>query len=213
MALNEDGGGRAESAWRRLGSEVVHHNRWFDVRRDEVVRPNGGRGVYSHVVVPGSATVLAVDDTGQVVFTRQWIYTHGAVQWRLPGGGIEPHDADPVTAARRELAEETGLHAEHWEPLGRVHGADAVSNHVDWVFLAGGLTSHAQALEPGEADLRVVHVPFGEALELVRSGQVPHAGSAYALLTLALRERDGVSSGPVRVAPGNSAAAGTDMTG
>lgn len=31
-------------------------------------------------------------------------------QWCLPGGRIDPGDADPCAAARRELAEECGLH-------------------------------------------------------------------------------------------------------
>ncbi len=205
MPLNED---RAEPAWRRLATEVVHRTRWFEVRRDDVVRPDGSRGDYDHVVVPGSVTVLAIDDAGRAVVTRQWIYTHGAVQWRLPGGGIEPRDAGPAAAARRELAEETGLHARRWEPLGRVHGADSVSNHVDWMFLATGLTSHAAALEPGEADLQVVRLPFGELLDLVRAGEVPHAASAHAVLATALRRRDGHD----RVSPGNGDAVGSDVS-
>ncbi|HKS48329.1 MAG TPA: NUDIX hydrolase [Amycolatopsis sp.] len=177
----------AKPAWRRLDSAVVHRNPWFEVRQDSVIRPDGELDVYAHVVAPGSVTVLAIDEAGDVVLTRQWIYTHESTQWRLPGGGVEPFDADPLAAARRELAEETGLHAREWEQLGLIHGADSLSNHVDTVFLATGLTTHAPALEQGEADLTVCRQPFAAVLELVTSGHMPHAGSAHAVLAMAVR--------------------------
>ncbi|OXM47033.1 NUDIX domain-containing protein [Amycolatopsis alba] len=187
MTLADGRGTVSESGWKLLRTDVVHKNRWFEVRADAVIRPDGGRDVYSHVVAPGSVTVLALDGAGRVVLTRQWIYTHGSVQWRLPGGGVEADDADPFAAARREFAEETGLRASTWEPLGLIHSADSLSNHVDRIYLATGLTGHDQALGPGEADLVVTRLPFEEVLDLVRSGQVPHAGSAHAVLTMALR--------------------------
>ncbi|GAA3839753.1 NUDIX hydrolase [Saccharothrix violaceirubra] len=173
--------------WQRLATSVVHSSPWFEVHRDAVVRPDGGHDTYVHVVAPGSVTVLALDDEDRVVLTRQWIYTHGGTQWRLPGGGVDPKDASPVDAARRELAEETGLRAREWEPIGTIHGADSLSNHVDHIFLATGLSEGESALEAGEQDLRVHRVPFERALELVRRGQLPHAGSAHALLATALR--------------------------
>lgn len=173
--------------WQRLATRLVHRSPWFDVRADDVVRPDGGHGTYTHVVAPGSVTVLAIQDDDQVVLTRQWIYTHGGTEWRLPGGAVDETDASPEDAARRELAEETGLRAEKWERLGQIHGADSLSNHVDHIFLATGLTQGEASLGPGESDLRVRTMPFCHALELVQRGMLPHAGSSHALLVMALR--------------------------
>ncbi|GAA4433148.1 NUDIX domain-containing protein [Actinokineospora soli] len=173
--------------WRLLGTREVARTPYFAVHRDDVIRPDGTRSTYDHVVAPGAATVLAIDDDDRVVLTRQYIYTWGTRQWRLPGGGVEARDPDPLATAQRELAEETGLSASTWETLGRVHGADSLSNHVDHVFLATGLTSGTPSLDPGEADLDVVLLPFHEAVALVEKDQVPHAASAYALLRAALR--------------------------
>jgi 8-oxo-dGTP pyrophosphatase MutT (NUDIX family) len=173
--------------WQRLATNVVHRSPWFEVRADSVVRPDGGHGTYTHVVAPGSVTVLAIQDDDEVVLTRQWIYTHGGTEWRLPGGAVDETDSDPLAAARRELAEETGLRAAKWERLGQIHGADSLSNHVDHIFLATDLTQGEPSLEPGEADLRVRTMPFCHALDLVRQGMLPHAGSSHALLVMALR--------------------------
>jgi ADP-ribose pyrophosphatase len=168
-------------------SDVVHTTPWFVVRRDTAVRPDGALHVYEHVTTPGAVTVLALGTDDRVAVTRQWIYTHGDRQWRLPGGGIDPLDADPLAAARRELAEETGLRAAEWAHLGRIHGADSVCDHVDHVFLATGLTQGAADPGGGESDLAISWLPFDEAVGLVTAGRLPHGASAFALLLLAVR--------------------------
>ncbi len=173
--------------WQRLDSTVEHTTPWFDVRHDSVVRPDGCRDTYMHVVTSGSVTVLAMDDDDRVMVTRQWIYTHGSTQWRLPSGGIDLGDCSSLAAARRELAEETGLTATIWKPLGEVHEADSLSNHVNTVFFATGLTSCEQRLMPGEGDLETCWVLFPDALDLALSGRLHHAGSAYAVLVMAVR--------------------------
>jgi len=172
--------------WRRLDSTTVHTTSWFEVRRDSVIRPDGCCDTYVHVVAPGSVTVLAMDCHGKILLTRQWVYTHESTQWRLPGGGVEQSDRDALSAARRELVEETGLNAARWDFLGQIHGADSLSNHVDRIFLATDLTSGEQRLNPGEADLQIQWMSFDSALDLVLSGELPHAGSAYAILLMAV---------------------------
>lgn len=177
-----------ESApWRRLSSSLVHANPWFEVRTDQVVRPDGTCGVYERVDSRGSVAVLALAADDTVVLTRQWIYLHDATQWRLPGGGIDSDDPDPFTAARRELAEETGLRAAVWQRLGSINCADSITNHVAHLFLATELTQGEPRIEPGEDDLRVVRLPFDHAVDLVLRHEVPDAASAHALVLCAAR--------------------------
>ncbi|RJQ75394.1 NUDIX hydrolase [Pseudonocardiaceae bacterium YIM PH 21723] len=177
--------------WRRLDSVVVHRNPWFEVRQDLALQPDGRSGTYSHVVAGGSVTVLAIDEQDRLAVTRQWIYTHAGTQWRLPGGGIDPSDSGALAAGRRELAEETGLRAVGWRRLGAITGADSFTNHVDHIFLATGLTMHERSPEPTEADLVVRWMPFTEVLDLVTSGEIAHAGSAFAVLRLAMSRARG----------------------
>jgi ADP-ribose pyrophosphatase len=175
------------SGWSCLSSAVVFSSRWLEVRRDEVVLPDGSSGRYDHVVVAGSATVLAVDEDGRVAITRQGIYVHGDRQWRLPGGRIEVTDGAPEVAARRELVEETGISAERLEPLGTINCADSFSNHREYAFLATGLRRGQSRLEPGETGLELHWLPVRQVLDLVISGQLPHAGSSFAVLSAQVR--------------------------
>ena len=75
----------------RLGLKAAHavRKRWWRIAK---VQLQGSR-------------VLAFDARGQVLLIR---HSYGSGNWMLPGGGIGRGE-DPMAAALRELAEETGL--------------------------------------------------------------------------------------------------------
>ncbi|MFC4062528.1 NUDIX hydrolase [Planomonospora corallina] len=69
-----------------------------------------------------AARVVCVDGRGGILLLRWRDSVSGQVFWEPPGGGIDPGET-PFEAARRELAEETGLPAravlERWLPVRR----------------------------------------------------------------------------------------------
>jgi 8-oxo-dGDP phosphatase len=169
--------------------ELLAESRWLSVYRDRLTDERGEVYEYDHVALPGSVTVLAIAADGTVAVTLQRIYTHdNGRQWRLPAGTVEPGEA-PGDAACRELAEETGVTGARWTALGSIHGADAATNHRDSAYLVTGLTLGRPCPGPGEHDTEVHWMPFPEVVDLVLTGQMPHAGSTFAVLTAALVSR------------------------
>ena len=155
---------------------------WLELHCDETVLPEGTRGRYDHVVVPGSVTVLALDEADRVAVTRQWIYSHGETQWRFADRADRAVDPTPEAAARRELQEDRDL-SRRLQRLGTINCADSFTNHREHAFLATGLVRGSADLDAGEADLELSWLPFGRVLAMVAAGDIPHAGSAFAVLT------------------------------
>ena len=177
--------GSAEvSPWRRLASRVVFRNEWITVREDEVARPDGRPGSYGVVEVRPSVGVVAVDPADRVALVRQWRYTHSKMSLEIPTGASEDGDTDMAAAARRELAEETGLRARSWQPLGTVDNCNGVTTDVAHLFLAEGLAAGTSAPEGTEA-IEVVWCPFQEAVRYALTGDITESVSVAALLKVA----------------------------
>lgn len=156
------------------------------MRHDDVLRPDGEPGIYGVVHFKNKAIgVLPIDEEGYTWLVGQYRYTLDLYSWEIPEGGC-PMDEEPLAAAQRELLEETGLRAAHWELLGHAHLSNSVSDEAASYYLARGLTQHAAQPE-GTEKLLVRRVPFAEALRLVQVGEITDALSVIAILAYALR--------------------------
>jgi len=88
-----------------------------DVETDMVRLTNGNITIREVVRHPGGVCVLAVDEQERVAVVRQYRYPFAEHLLELPAGKLE-YGEEPLSAARRELSEETGLAAERWVLLG-----------------------------------------------------------------------------------------------
>jgi len=124
---------------------------------------------------PDWVQVVAIDADDQVILVEQYRHGLGVISLELPGGGFEPTDLDPLQAARRELAEETGYVAKTMRLVGSMSPNPANHNNRVHVVLAEGVARHdAPEQEPTE-QLNVVRRPVGEIVRLVLAGEMVQA--------------------------------------
>lgn len=170
--------------WTIRSTETIYADPWIEVFRDLVTRPDGAPGTYSTVHLKSGVCVLALDKQRCVHLTREFHYAVGKVTIEGVSGGIEQTET-PEIAARRELAEELGLVAAKWTPLGRVDPfTAAILSTVD-LYLAEDL-SECEAAPEGTELIEHVVMPLEEAVDMVRQGEITHSPTCVGLLRLAL---------------------------
>lgn len=128
---------------------------------------------------PGAAATLVVKD-GLVLLVEQYRPAAGRHMLEIPAGTIDRTEP-PMECARRELQEETGYSAEHWETLGHLYPTPGYTNEVLHLFLASGLSKGEQHLDEGE-DIKVRWVPLTEVEEMIDNGGINDAKTIIAVL-------------------------------
>jgi ADP-ribose pyrophosphatase YjhB (NUDIX family) len=166
--------------WQTLSTREAYDNNWINVREDVVVRPDGEQGIYGVVHFKNIAIgVLAIEEDS-LYLVGQYRYPLGKYSWEIPEGGCAEGE-DPLAAAQRELEEETGLRARHWEKLGEAYLSNSVTDEYALWYAATNLTQGAHKPE-GTERLTVRRIATREALRMAVSGEMTDALSILAIM-------------------------------
>ena len=118
-----------------------------------------------------------------MVMVRQYRGAYDAYVLEIPAGMRDVADEPTEATAYRELVEEVGLSAGRLEPLTEFYPSAGMTDSVLHLFVATDLSVVPQELHgPEEQHLEVVHVPFGEAIEMIDRGGIRDAKTIIGLL-------------------------------
>lgn len=159
--------------WKTLESTYLFKDNWLTARRDKCQKPDG-KIVEPYYVLEYMDWVNAVAFTkeGKILMIRQFRQAYGHTITELPGGTMDPEDASPEVAVKRELLEETGYAFDHIEHLGNVSANASTSNNVTHMFLAtGGVKVQEQDLDENE-EIEVMTLSVDEVKQLVRENKI-----------------------------------------
>ncbi len=102
--------------WTVVESEYLFRRPWLTARRDHVRLPNGVENPEYYVLeYPNWVNIIARTREGKFILIRQYRHAYGETNYELVAGVIDPTDANPEAAARRELLEETGYAGGEWK--------------------------------------------------------------------------------------------------
>ena len=165
---------------KRIKSETIFTGKIISVRNDKVELQNGniaGREVVEH---SGGVGIVAMDKDSYVYMVRQYRYPMERELLEIPAGKLEEGE-DPAECAARELSEETGFNAEKMIYLGKMYPSPGYCKETLYLYLALGLVSGANHLDPDEF-LSVERHPFKEMCDMVSQGHICDAKTSLGLL-------------------------------
>ncbi len=173
--------------WKKISSKVVYSNPWYSVRKDTVIKPNGEPGEYNVIVRPPAVFIVPIDEGENVYLIRMHRHTTQMYSIEIPAGGSGGQR--PLTAAKRELLEETGMKAKKWTLLGKYQVANGISDEIGYAYLAQDL-EHVGGNEidmSEEGISRVMRVPFRRALKMIEKSEITDGQSMVVLSLAALK--------------------------
>jgi len=159
-----------------LNFKTIERNKIFEGRvlnlyKDTIKYDDGNveqREIVEHY---GGSVILAMPDDNNLILIKQFRHPINKVIYELPAGKLNLNE-DPLECAKRELKEETGFEAKHWEKIISFYTSPGYSSEVLHIFLAKNLTAGEQNLEPGEKHIKIITLSFDEAIKKIKNDEI-----------------------------------------
>lgn len=181
--------------WITVNCKKKYENPWITVTHRDVINPKGNKGIYGVVEFKNlTVGILPLDEENNTWLVRQYRYAINQYSWEIPAGGVELTE-NWLTAAKRELKEETGLTAKKWTPLLDMHPSNAITTEFAKIFIAQTLTQGMTFFDDTE-DIVLQKLPIKEVIQLIMDGQITDAITIATILKFNVLATQGMLSTP-----------------
>lgn len=152
-----------------LSSEIVYQGPIFKIRKHHVntVAGESERDVLEH---NGGAVMIAITDEGKILMEKQFRKPLEKVILELPAGKIDPGE-EPVHAAHRELAEETGYRIGNIKHLVTYTPTCGYSNEYLYIYVCRDLVPGETNMDDTES-LDLVEYTADELIDMIMSNEI-----------------------------------------
>jgi 8-oxo-dGTP pyrophosphatase MutT (NUDIX family) len=157
----------------------LYRGRIIQLNLETVVLPNGKEIELEIVHHPGGVAILAEDAERRLCLIRQYRHAAGGWLWEIPAGKREPGEA-PETTAQRELLEEAGVEAGHWQKLGQTVPSPGILTEVVHLYLATDLRHSSHAHEDAEV-IEIHWFTLARINQMVQQGEITDAKTLVSL--------------------------------
>ncbi len=168
----------------RKSRREIYEGKVLHVVCDDIMLPNGEEAKREFCIHVGAVAVIPILPDGGVVMERQFRYPHGRVFLEIPAGKLDSPDECPLSAAERELREETGAVADKMTFIGQLDTSPAILSEKIYMYMAEGLSFTDRELDADEF-LDIEIIPLTELYRMVLAGEIKDAKTQVAVLKAA----------------------------
>ena len=170
-------------AIRKVASKILYRGGVVRLTLDTYRAADGRSFRRETIQHPVSVVIVPLLEGKRVLLIRQFRHALNRYIYEIPAGTSEPGE-EPLVCAKRELAEETGCQAGHWQRLFEFYPAPGVSTERMVLYRAirlRPLLRNRATLDKDEYITPYI-VPAHTALELVRQNKIIDAKSVIGIL-------------------------------
>ena len=169
---------------KQLEREEIYDGAVLHVVKDKILLPDGNTSFREFCLHKGAVAVIPITENNEAILVRQFRYAHHREFLEIPAGKFDFVGEEPLAAAKRELAEETGAEAESYVSLGVLDTTPALIDEKIHMYMATGLTYGE--MHPDEDEFLSVHkIPISELVEMVMKGEIRDGKTQIAILKAA----------------------------
>lgn len=172
--------GDKKPIWREetIHTEPIFQGKVITLQVDTVALQGGKQAAREIVRHPGASAVMGLVD-GKLLVVDQYRKPMDKFQIEIPAGKLDAGE-DPMTAAARELEEETGYKAKELKLVSAFYTSPGFADEKLYLYFADQLEAGEQRPDEDE-DLRVEAITMEQADAYIAEGRISDAKTILAV--------------------------------
>jgi len=176
--------------WKTISSREIYQNKWMRLREDVTEMPDGRSTIYGVIECADCVGVLPFIDDDHVVMVRQFRYVFGEDhRWEMPTGGVTMGES-AISAAHRELQEETGYDAGELRHVSTYFPSKSIMREIGHLYIGRRLTK-VEAVPDDTEFFEIAIMPFDQVLQMVNASEIRDSMTVITVLHAARLKESG----------------------
>ena len=163
-----------------ISSQMIYEGAILNLRKDTVEVVGNKISAREIVEHNGGVAIAAITSDNKMVMVKQFRKAANKAILEAPAGKLEKGE-DPVSAAVRELKEETGYTASNIKLLTKFYASVGYSEEIIYVYLCTGLVSGETQFDDNEA-IDIIEYDLNDLYEMTLNGAIEDSKTIIAIL-------------------------------